>query len=280
MLDLGDVQPLTVEIRDAAGALAAAGAVTLTVTLPDGTSATPAVTNPSLGRYQCDYVPTQPGRYLARWVATGLNSSSYVDTFDVRPADPGYILSLATAKAALNIPPTSTADDEEIRSMIESVTSAVEAYRGEVIARRTIVESLTAGKSMWEVAATRFTASRRLTLARAPVISVTSIVRPYDGVTWDSTTAVLVNPAAGVLMTYGMPFYGDIIVTYVAGYTAIPANFLEAGKIILRHLWQTQQTPGMGSKVFGVDDAAPFGFGFAIPNRAAELLGGKMPMIS
>lgn len=288
MADLGDVLPFSAKLYsappDEGGVLTNALSAALVITLPDGsTAAGVTVSGPvSTGVYQYDYVAAMPGRYVGRWLFAfaGGKTTAYVETFDVRPADPGYLLSLSAARAALNIPATSPVDDEEIRSMLESVTTTVEAYRGEVIVRRTIVESLTAGKSMWEVAATRFTASRRLTLARAPVLSVTSIVRPYDGVTWDSTTAVLVNPAAGVLMTYGMPFYGDIVVTYVAGYQVIPPNFIEAAKIILRHLWQTQQTPGMGSRVFGVDDAAPLGFGFAVPNRAAELLGGKMPTIA
>jgi hypothetical protein len=260
--DLGDVFPLTVEIRDAAGVLAAAGAITLTVTLPDGTTVTPSVTNPSTGRYQCDYPTTQVGRHTARWVATGLNSSAYVDVFDVRPADPGYILSLAAAKRALNIPVTSTGDDEELRELIEAVTAIVEDYRKEAVVRRTVVEQTSASGST-------------VLLRKAPVISVTSVV---SGST-TQTTGFIVDSEIGEVTSTGAPFSGDLTVTYVVGRSIIPANFVEAGKIIIKHLWTVQQTPGMGSRVMGVggDDisAGIAGLGFALPNRAAELLGGR-----
>jgi len=268
-MDLGDVVPLTVEIRDASGALAAAGAIVLTVTLPDGTSVTPSITNPSTGRYQADYPTTQAGRHTARWVATGLNSSAYVDTFDVRPANPGYIISLAQTKRALNIPVTSTGDDEELRELIEAVTAIVEDYRKEAIVRRTVTEQIWARRA------------GSILLRKAPVISVTSVSRVIDGYVWPAGDLALRDAEIGELSLspYGLLFSGDLTVTYVAGRSVIPANFVEAAKIIVKHLWTVQQTPGMGSRVMGVggDDisAGIAGLGFALPNRAAELLGGR-----
>lgn len=263
ILDLGDVQPLTVEVRDAAGALAAAGAITLTVTLPDGTTVTPTVTNPSTGRYQYDYPTTQVGRHTVRWLATGANSSAYADAFDVRPADPWSILSLSAAKAALNI--TSTTDDEELRSLIEAVTWIVEDYRKEAVVRRTVVEPVHGN------------GGRSLLLGKSPIISVTSVVS--GGVTWPGVDVTVWDASIGEITTTGRSFTGDLVVTYVAGRAVVPANFTEAAKIILRHLWGAQQTPGMGGRVFGVggDDisAGIAGLGFALPNRAAELLGGR-----
>lgn len=269
--DLGDVLPLTVEVRDAAGNLANAGAVTLTIGLPDGTSATPAVTNPSVGRYQCDYQPPQPGRYTARWVASGLNSSAYVDEFDVRPADPGYILSLSTAKAALNMSSSSTADDEELRSLIEAVTRVIEDYRGEVIARRTVTEKIT--PSSW----------RRLLLSYVPVISVTSVTRAVDGFTWSPTDLTIADPAVGYVdaALTAPAFYGELTVTYVAGQAIVPANYTEAAKIIVQHLWQTQRMPNLGPPTPFSEGTTltPSGLGFAVPNRAVELLGGRQPLV-
>jgi len=258
--DLGDVVPLTVEVRDAGGVLAAAGAIVLTVVLPDGTTATPAVTNPSTGIYQHDYPTVQAGRHSVRWLATGANSSAYADSFDVRPADPGFILSMAEAKRALNV--TSTVDDEEIRSLIAAVAYVVEDYKREAVVRRTVVEQVTGS-------------GRTLMLGKAPVISVTSV---SDGATtW--TTGWTLNSELGQITSTGTPLTGDLTVTYVAGRAVIPANFIEAAKVIAKHLWGVQQTPGMGSRVFGAggDDisAGIAGLGFALPNRAAELLGGR-----
>ncbi len=74
--DLGDVASLAVAITDSAGAAANAGAVVLTVTLPDGTTVTPTVTNAATGSYTASYTPTLPGRHGVRWVATGANASA------------------------------------------------------------------------------------------------------------------------------------------------------------------------------------------------------------
>ncbi len=90
--DLGDVVALAVEVRDTAGDLADATAITLTITLPDGTTATPVTANPSTGRYTASYTPTVAGRFSVRWVASGTNASAYTDAFTVLdPAELGLV---------------------------------------------------------------------------------------------------------------------------------------------------------------------------------------------
>lgn len=271
MADLGDLIPLAVEIRDANGALANAGAMTLTISLPDGTSITPAFTNPSVGRYEYYYVPTMPGRYVARWVATGLNSSAYVEVFDIRPADPGYIISPVDAKRALNIDLTDTSNDEELRSMIEAITKVIEEIRDETIVRRTFVERI------------RPHGMRRWVLKHHPLLAITSLTREVDAYTWAPTDITITDTDIGEISAglYAPWLWGELTITYVAGYSVIPASYIEAAKIILKHLWQAQQTPGMGRSPFaaGGDDTTVIA-GFAIPNRALELLGGRSPLLA
>jgi hypothetical protein len=266
--DLGDPIPLAVEIRDAAGVLANAGAMTLTITLPDGTAVTPSVTNPSVGRYEYNYVPTLPGRYVARWVATGLNSSAYVDTFDVRPADPGYIVSLADAKRALNMDLTDTSNDEELRSMIEAITGVVEEIRDETIVRRTFVERIYPH------------GQRRWLLKHHPVLTLTSVVREVDVYTWAPSDVTITDAAIGEIGAglYAPWLYGELTVTYVVGWSAVPAQYVEAAKIILRHLFSVQRISAFGSRASGDDTTVVAGF--AIPNRAIELLGGRAPLLA
>lgn len=270
MFDLGDIVPLTVQVRDQVGALTAPATAVWTITLPDGTSIAPAMSNPSIGVYAADYQPPAPGRYTARFVSTG-PSTAYVDEFDVASATSLGIISLSAAKAALNLDYSDSSNDEELRQLIEAVTAAVENYRGEVIVRRTVADY---------VSGRRATTRRRLVLSKRPVLSLTSVTRPYDGYAWDPTQAVLVDPEAGIIVSYGTPFYGDMVITYLAGYSAVPANYIEGAKIILKHLWQVQQTPGMGPSPFTGGDVSPSpGAGYAIPNRAAQLLGGRAPLV-
>lgn len=80
---LGDVVTLTCTVRDPAGALADAGAVTCTVTLPDGTTTVLTHTHPSTGNYAVDYPPPTVGWFRVRWLATGANAGVFVEDFTV-----------------------------------------------------------------------------------------------------------------------------------------------------------------------------------------------------
>lgn len=81
--DLGDVVSLSFEIRDSSGVLADASAVTLTMTLPDGTTQPLNPTHPSTGVYTATYSPPGIGRYRACLVATGANAGSHTTGFTV-----------------------------------------------------------------------------------------------------------------------------------------------------------------------------------------------------
>lgn len=277
MWDLGDTVPLTTQITDAAGALTNASSVVCTIGLPDGTTATPAVLNPSTGTYTADYIPAMAGRFTERWTSTG-PATARTDTFDVRPADPGYIVGLGDVKRHLNIPAAKTADDEELRTYIEAATRVVEEYRNETIVRRTITEQIETGAGTLRVA-----------LRTAPVLSLTS-VQSVDGTyTWN-VAALSVDTAQGsVGVISEAPFYGRINFVYVAGYQVIPGTYTLAAKIIIEHLWQLQRRPSInaGGGLFGSlgadrgseTDSTPSGFGFAIPNRAVELLGARASLV-
>lgn len=259
--DLGAVVPLGTEVRDAAGALANAGAMALTVTLPDATTASVSPVVPtSTGVYAYDYPSTQAGRHTVRWVATGLNAGAYTDSFDVREAAPSAILSLADAKRHLNI--TSTTHDDEIRGWVESVTAGIESLVGPVIVR-TFTE--------------RHEGRRvpMLALRHTPILTLTSVVPVLTGGTAYTVGDLDVDTATGVLQRKdGGTLTGPLRVTYTAGRRIVPAAVSSAAKIILQHLWRTQQGPArpqLGVGDFDVTEPA-VGFGYAIPNRALQLL--------
>lgn len=266
--DVGDLYRTSMTLTSPSGGLVNAGTMTLTLTLPDGT---PVVVTPitpvTTGTYQYDYQTVQSGRHVARWVATGANPGAYTEVFDVLDAIPRYIISMADAKAQLNI--TDTASDNELRAYVEAATDVVERVRGEAMVQRTFVEE-------HEVY------SGRMSLSRPPVVSLTSIISIDGWITWD-VNALHVNPRTGVVstaLTTGLlQLNGRVVVTYVAGYAVIPATFQLAAAMIVNHLWQTQRgTKGSPRVGGGLSDTTMVpGFAFAVPNRALELLGSGMP---
>lgn len=227
MFDLGDPIPLSINIRDAAGALANATAVTLSITQPDGTAAT--ITNPvapaSTGVYTYSFTPTQAGRHGVRWVATGTNASAYTDAFDVDEAAPLGIVSLADVKAHLNI--TSTTNDEELRRFIDAATDFIESRIGPVVRR--------------SITATVFPQSGLLFLT-PPVVSLTTMTYAYGYSGSVDVTGVYLDGYAGVVRpAYGTTFAYPVTVTYVGGRAIVPALIQQAALDYVKWSWETQR---------------------------------------
>lgn len=265
--DLGDTVRLTASSKDPGGILTTAASAVLTITLSDGTTATPSVPAPaSAGLYVVDYTTVQAGRHSARWVFTTPNNA-YTDVFDVREAAPPAVLSLSDAKAHLNIASTTTTHDDELRGWIESVTHLVEQYTG-ICARGTVVEDHDIQPS----------GVRSLALRRTPVISLTSAVAILAGGTTYAVADLDVDTRMGIVRRLdGGLMYGPLRWTYVAGRSVIPANITAAGRIILQHLWRTQYGASRAGSAIGggedflVTEQIP-GLGYAVPNRALQLL--------
>ncbi|MFF8034920.1 hypothetical protein [Streptomyces sp. NPDC016626] len=264
-LDLGATVRLTAECRDPGDVLTDAATAVVTVTLPDGATATPAVTNPpaQTGKYHADYVTTQPGRHTVRWTFTG-PVHTYTDVLDVRPEQPLAILSLKDAKQHLNLSLTDTSQDSEVMFWNNATTTAIEFFTGPVVVR-----TVTEDHSVGTVGA--------LVLRRPPVLAVTA-VEPlrgggpsYDvnGLTVDGATGIVTLTAGGLLR-------GPLRMTYRAGRPVIAENISGAARIILQHLWRTQRPTRSGglpgaSDDYSVTEPIP-GLGYAIPNRAVQLL--------
>lgn len=265
MADLGDAIPLGIVVREPAGPPVNATDVDLTITLPDGTMVTPMVANPPAvtGEYIYDYMPPMEGRYLVRWVVTGPNAA-LVDSFDVRNPAKNSLISLADAKAHINMSQARTTDDEEIIAMVEAATAVVERHRHEVIARRVVTEFEPSGRR------------GRVALLHHPVIKVISAMDysgtaiPVEGLMVDGETGIVAGPGISKAT----------VITYEAGYVSVPANYILAAKIIFAHLWQTQRVQSVGAQpTLGGQSrreeqiVTPSGTGYAIPHRALELLG-------
>lgn len=278
----GAVVPLTFTNTDTTGAPQNAATVTVTVTLPDGSTATPTVTSAGAGVYNAKYTTTQAGHHLVLWTATDSTyPGAFADTFEVQVLSDPTILSGDEAKEILQLTGT-TAFDARIRGWNGSATEVIEYICGPVV-QRTVTETLPAR-------------GLETHLSQAPVISLTAWTQvPTElaglGITVPvpaspmlrtrvygieyPVTQLYVDPRRGIVThTSGLPFYYcDYVWQYQAGRAVIPFGIYDAAKVILEHLYQVYRG-GVGAQDVAAGESVTVlpGFGFAIPNRAMELL--------
>ena len=245
-----------------------------------GTYATP--THDSTGTYHQDIPVTDLatiGHCQYVWTATGTGAGVSWGDFDVfDAARDTAVLPLQDGKDALNIPASNTASDSEIQAYIATIEAGLRGVTGGPIVNRTVVERAVLDGS-----------STVLQVQQRPLVSVTSIVSVASGQAIDISAGLDIDPNAGTIRRkLGYPFYGPyfvwlpaMTVTYVAGWgTAVPSAFNVFALIVLQHLWTSQHGPSVRPSMGGSDLVTIPGFGFAIPNMAAELLNGSLNGIS
>ena len=252
------VSDVALTTRNASGALEADAGVVFTVTRPDGTTSTPATTNPSLGTYQALYVPTMAGRHT--WTATTTSHGPQSGLFNVEPLTSGAIVSLAEARAHLNALGTQTTNDEELRFHILTASRVIESFVGPVAAR-TYTQTVRNFDSP-------------IVLDHTPVLSVTSVTPAGAAALNPASMSVdldagLIYPAYGYYWpTYA---YGATTVVYVAGRTTVPAEIRMATLDLIRLNWRPQQ--GGGHSAFDTDlGAGETRLGFFVPNSLVMML--------
>ncbi len=278
-------QPVRVSttVRDVTGALVNATTLTLVVKLAQadgtwlttGTYASPALD--STGNYHQDIPVTDLaalGHYQYAWTATGTGAGVSFGDFDVFDPFEVAVLPLGDAKDALNIPQATTSSDTELQSYIATIGSCMERMTGGPLVNKTITAERTEMMSSQTVIPVR----------QRPLVSVTSIISASGGAI-DISAGLKLDVNAGLIRRpLGLPFYGpfftwlpEVYVTYVAGWgTSVPAAFGTAGRIILQNLWRTQHGPAARPSMGGGEEMVTMpGFGFAIPNQAAQLLEGS-----
>jgi hypothetical protein len=257
--DLGATARLTAECRDPGGTLTTASTAVVTVTLPDETTATPAVTNTGTGLYRADYVTVQAGRHTVRWLFT-TPAHAYADSFDVREAALPTVLSLADAKELLK--KNGQDDDARVRFWLDATTRAVEYFVGPVIVRQ-VIEDHHVG------------VVQALALNRTPAVSLVSVAALLSGGTSYDVDDLNLDGAKGIVTRKdGGHLVGPLRATYRAGRPVISPNIPAAAQVILQHLWRTQTgegRPQRGTNDYDVTEPIP-GLGYAIPNRAVQMM--------
>jgi len=280
---LGAPVRISTTVRDVTGALVDAGTLTLLVKIAaadgtqttTGTYATPV--HDSTGTYHQD-IPAADlavlGHYQYTWTATGTGAGVSFGDFDVFDPFETAVLPLQDAKDQLNIPQTVTTSDAEIQSWIATIESSLKAMTGGPLVNRTITAERAEMMDNQTVIVVR----------QRPLVSVTQITGA-GGAAIDISAGLDLDTNAGTIRRkLGLPFYGpfftwlpQVNVTYVAGWgTSVPASFNSAARIIIQHWWDTQRGPSERPSMGGIDMVTPPGFGFAIPNYAAELLNGHL----
>jgi hypothetical protein len=271
--DLGAAAQLSFTALDSTGAAANAATCTITITLPDGTSVGPTTLTGTAGIYTYQYVTTQAGRHTYRFATSGappspgVGGGAYSDIFNVAPATSVALISLADAKALLRIAVSTY--DTDLRGFITAISRFIDKYVGDVAPRQITAERHRSG-------------GNSLMLRHIPVFQpagqpwpLTSItpVMTY-GYTYDLSQLAVDLSTGEVKNKIGLPFFlGDYDLAYWAGRLVTTENIQLAVQIMLKHLWALERNSGRpsGFTPSAADDTTLM-YGFAVPNRALEVL--------
>jgi uncharacterized phiE125 gp8 family phage protein len=258
--DLGDTATPSIEIRDAAGTLANGGAVTATITLPDGTTAPGGqviVTNPSTGLYRASYVTLMIGLHTIRWIVTGANSGTHTDAFDVDGPERASVISIPDVKRYLRIAVADAARDDELRGVLEAATTLCEDYTGRTYRRTTYTETYNGGRCA-------------IALRRTPVQSITTVSEfgvPVIDYVVDTNSGILYR-GTQQSPSYWQEGRQNVTVNYVAGNPTVSARATEAVLVTTAHLWDTRRGGSNLPQQTGAISDPPW----ALPRRAQQLL--------
>jgi hypothetical protein len=248
-LNLGGIIRLTYAVKNDLGALVNPTTAVVTITQPDGTTTAPTVTLPPAvtGQLVVDFTPTQFGLHSVHW-ATTVPTTAEDDVFVAeRPAS--LLVSVDEAvnhlRAAGII--TSDADRETLQWLCMVATDAVERDLGRVVVRRTVTETLDGGRST-------------VVLNSTPVISVTTVTENGSSLTGSDyivrRTGMLQRGTSVYASTWASG-WGNVAVTYVAGYADPPRVARKVCLNVVQGMWQeSQQAPHPGLDEFS--DAGVF----------------------
>lgn len=251
--DVGDAVILSTQVRNTAGALTDA-TVVLLVTKPDGSTTSPAVSHDGTGLYSASLTVDQAGLWQYKWTASGAVVSVEADQFTVVTPQRALVASTEEFKSHLNR--TDITDDAELRTYLVSATDYVEYHIGGPVSVQTFTEQARASANL-------------ITPLKRPLVSVISLT-PDLSSALDSSLYVVDTGRGVIRFRYGYAC-GWYTLVYRAGLSVIAERHKLAGLIIAQHLWMVQN--GGGGMPFPGDTETPtYWQGFAIPNRAKELL--------
>lgn len=253
--DIGDLVALATVLRDSSGVPNNTATMVLLITKPDGTTATPSVTNTGAGGiYTATVTVDQAGTWLYRWTASGTVTSVESDQFTVATAGRVLVASMEEFKVYMRRQ-GDTADDPQLRDDLTTSTDWVEWKIGGPLSVQTFTELVPVG-GMW------------ITPLRRPIVAFTSLT-PELGTAIDSSFIVTDFVRNSFRLRWGA-VTGWYTLVYSAGLTAGPsARHKKAGLELARHLALVRN--GTSGRGFPGDEVQT-PLGFAVPRRVNELL--------
>lgn len=283
---LGQPVPLAFTLTDVNGNPVSAVSVppVATVTLPDSTTATPAVTSAGGGLYTAAFNTTEAGRHTVGWsCADPTYPGGYADAFDVWPLTSTDVLQFSDAKKTLSIALSNTLYDLEIAEYQAGITSWLEWYCGPIV-QQTVIEQLRVGGLSVQLSRPPVLGLVQWTTIPVPLQNTTATVSMANsgpmfpvmtyGVAYPMNE-LTADPAKGIVRnTAGLPFYyGPYYWQYLAGFTVIPFAISYAARVLLRHLWGLERGGAGGAGLGAADEeVTPGPMGFMIPSRLLEAL--------
>lgn len=291
--DLGASIPpgdITLSLTDGAGdPVNVSPAPVVTITLPDRTTATPAVTSPATGTWTLadPWTVTQAGHHLWVWSWSGayVAASPVVDSFEVRESPDVTIIALSEAREILKVPSGDTSHDNDIRGYSTAITEWVEKNVGVVVTRQVTELVRAQGRVLTlghppvrtDLGTTLDTTNRRDGSTTNGLVSITPLLT--YGFMYDISDLLVDGPTGIVRHVAGLPFFysGDPYAQYEAVYwpgrKVIPWGITEGCKIALKHIYAVERGGSPSRAVsYGESETVSIGLGYAIPNRAAELI--------
>lgn len=249
--------------------------VVLTVTAPDGTTSTPAVTV-ATSSATATVTPTIAGAYLLLWTVTGTFTDAVQDQFTATAVQLGLI-SLGDLRDQLNIGAADTTGDAKLRRFIQSATDVVENITGPLLGQ--VRTEYFDGNRTTVVLSPRWVQKITLIQETLGTTTFTLTEQPLGGAfsqygyTWDQSTHTITRRAMGITFWFP-PGERNISVTYEQGINPLPQVISDAAGEIIRHWWDHGQQPFAAPFITTDEGDVPVsnGLGFAIPNAAIEML--------
>jgi hypothetical protein len=246
----------------------------LTVTAPDGTTSTPAVTV-SGSAATAKVIPAIAGQYLLLWTVTGALTDAVQDQFTATQATLGLI-SLTDLRDQLNIAANDTTGNAKLRRFSQSASDVVQNITGPLLGqvrteyfdgnRETVVLSPRWVQSIISIKETLGTTTFTLTEQPLGAGGATQY-----GYTWDTSTHKITRRSNGLTDRFPSG-EGNVAVTYKLGINPLPQDITDATGELIRHWWANGQQPWRAAFQPGGDDTTVPIMGYAIPNRVVEML--------